>query len=491
MNATDTAVYGNSWFAAQADVGAERASLTHDADVDVCVIGGGLAGLTVAREVARSGWSVAVLEAKRIGWNASGRNCGFVAPGFAEDIRQIVERLGLDHARELWTLSEDGVEYVRATIRDADMPGVDPVDGWLNVSKSDDADAFVWLVTLLGQELGADIEGWPADRVRGVLDSPHYRHAIHFPKAFHINPLAYVLGLAATTEQAGVRIFENTPALQIDPAGVRKRIVTPQARLRAGHVVLAGNTHLGGLMPEISETLIPVSSFAAVSRPLGDRLSGVIRYTGAVTEARWTDYHYRIVDGDRLMWGGGLATWRDNPHAWTREFSQAIAATFPQLGDIGFDYAWSGTIGAPLHNMPQLGEVSPGLWLASGFGGHGLNTTAMAGVLLARAIHDNDDAWRLFSPFNLVWAGGVLGRSVMQGAYWASRVKDSVEARLKPRRAELHRRFKERRAAERVKLDTRVEPAAVHPAEPEPIQTQATADAMPVHAEEASAPRRE
>src|SRR5215470_5163762 len=129
MNATDTAVYGNSWFAAQAD-----------ADVDVCVVGGGLAGLTVAREVARSGWSVAVLEAKRIGWNASGRNCGFVAPGFAEDIRKIVERVGLDHARELWALSEHGVEYVRATIRDADMPGVDPVDGWLNVSKSDDAD---------------------------------------------------------------------------------------------------------------------------------------------------------------------------------------------------------------------------------------------------------------------------------------------------------------------------------------------------------------
>src|SRR5262249_59017122 len=103
------------------------------------------------------------------------------------------------------------------------------------------------------------------------------------------------------------------------------------------------------------------------------------------------------------MWGGGLATWRDNPHAWTREFRQAIATTFPRLGDVGFDYAWSGTIGAALHNMPQLGEISSGLWLASGFGSHGLNTTAMAGVLLARAIHDGDDAWRLFSPFNLVW----------------------------------------------------------------------------------------
>ena len=119
MNPTDLAVYGNSWYAGRNDAAPERASLTHDTDVDVCVIGGGLAGLTIAREVARSGWSVAVLEAKRVAWNASGRNCGFVVPGYAEDIRRIVERVGLDHARELWTLSEDGVEYMRATIRDA------------------------------------------------------------------------------------------------------------------------------------------------------------------------------------------------------------------------------------------------------------------------------------------------------------------------------------------------------------------------------------
>ena len=110
-------------------------------------------------------------------------------------------------------------------------------DGWLYVSKTDNGDEFIRLVGLLG-EFGCEIEGWPTERVRAVLHSERYFHAIHFPRAFHIHPLNYALGLALAAERDGARIFEHTPALSVDPAGVRKRIVTPAARLRADHVVL-------------------------------------------------------------------------------------------------------------------------------------------------------------------------------------------------------------------------------------------------------------
>src|SRR5947208_14298672 len=94
----------------------ERAPLSGHVDVEVCVVGAGLAGLTTAFELARRGWSVAVVEARRIAWNASGRNTGFVLPGFAQSIGAIVRRVGLDHAKALWALSEEGLEYVRTTI---------------------------------------------------------------------------------------------------------------------------------------------------------------------------------------------------------------------------------------------------------------------------------------------------------------------------------------------------------------------------------------
>ena len=158
------------WNDATRVASAQRPRLGFDLDTDVCVIGGGLAGLTVAREVARRGWAVAVLEANRIAWAASGRNTGFVLPGFSEDVDSMVERVGLDHAKQLWQLSEGGLDYVRRTIAETGMPGVNPVDGWLNISKTDNDDEIRTFVERM-RWIGVNIEMWPAERVRSVLPS--------------------------------------------------------------------------------------------------------------------------------------------------------------------------------------------------------------------------------------------------------------------------------------------------------------------------------
>ncbi|MEX0840812.1 MAG: FAD-binding oxidoreductase, partial [Xanthobacteraceae bacterium] len=194
------------WYAESMAPAPERARLTIDLDVDVCVIGAGLAGLTAAREIARRGWSVAVLERGRVASGASGRNCGFVLPGFAENIDRIIERVGLQQARALWALSERGVDYVRKTIRETKMPGVKPVDGWLNVAKFREDPTIETSVRLLREEFGAQAEAWSTDQVRDVLKSPFYHNAVHFPRAFHIHALNYALGLAAAAEEAGARI---------------------------------------------------------------------------------------------------------------------------------------------------------------------------------------------------------------------------------------------------------------------------------------------
>src|SRR5215469_9032518 len=433
MNAMVRPDVGASWYAQRADA-FERPQLTFDLDVDVCVIGGGLAGLTAAREVARRGWSVAVIEARRVAWSASGRNCGFVMPGFGADMLHMVERVGLDRARALWQLSEAGVEYVRAAIRDTGMPGVAPVPGWLDVSKVDNGDDLLAVVTLLGQEFGAEIEGWSTERVRATLKSELYFHAIHFPRAFHIDPLAYAYGLANAALAAGATIYEETPALAIDPTGVRKRVTTPSARVRAAHVVLAAGAHFAELAPGLAETVLPVTGYAAVTAPLGERLADAVAYAGAVSDSRLADFQYRIVGGDRLMWAGAGGIWPPGPARAAQGFKAAIARTFPQLGAVEIAHAWSGVMAFSVHGMPQIGEVIPGLWLANAFGGNGLNTSAMAGEVIAAAITERDDRWRLFLPYELVWAGGRLGRVVHQVGAWSLRKTEEVAASLARRR---------------------------------------------------------
>jgi gamma-glutamylputrescine oxidase len=436
---TDQSPWGATWYAATMVDAPQRAALAQDVDVDACVIGGGLAGLTTACELARRGWSVAVLEARRVAWNASGRNAGFVAPGFAERLEAIVERVGLRRAKELWALSTGGVDYVRATIRETEMPGVDPVHGRLTVRRTDDEEAVLRLVAMLRVDFGVAAEAWPTEQVREVLRTPLYYQAVHLPAAFHIHALNYALGLASAAERAGARIYEDSPAVALDVLGVRKRIETPNGRVRANHIVLAGGPHLGAVFPPIAGTVVPVASYIATTAPLGERLAAAIQYPGAVADTRRAGDYYRAI-GDRLMWGGRITT-RVAPPRWLPALMRRdIVRVYPQLADVHIEHAWSGAMSYAVHKMPQIGELSPGVWLAGAFGGHGLNTTAMAGELIARAIVERDDRWRLFSAYELVWAGGKIGPAAGQVLYWSMQVRDAVEERLSHRREAARRR---------------------------------------------------
>src|SRR5947208_5582333 len=276
-----------------------RSRLTFDLDVDICVVGAGVAGLTVALEAARLGASVAVLEGRHIGWNASGHQLGTVMPGYALPISEMIARVGFEDTRELWSLSKQGAELVRANASEDLIPGIAISEGVLEVSNVDVGDQLISRLQMLGEDFETDVEGWQVDRVRAELKTDRYFHGVYYPNAFQIDGRRYIHGLAALARRAGARIFEDTPVVSVDASGIRKRIVTPSARLRASHIVLAGNVHLGATLRRLSETLLPVWRYAAVTAPLGERLTEAITFKGSVTDADGID-HFRIVDGHRL-----------------------------------------------------------------------------------------------------------------------------------------------------------------------------------------------
>ena len=387
----------------------ERARLSFDLDVDICVVGAGLAGLTVALESARLGASVAVLEGRHVGWNASGHQLGTVMPSYGLPIGDLIARIGFEDTRELWSLSKQGAESVRANASEQLIPGIALSEGALEVSNVDVGDQLISRLQMLGEDFETEVEGWQVDRVRAELKTDHYFHGVYYPKAFQIDGRKYIHGLAALARRAGARIFEDTPVVSIDPSGIRKRIVTPSARLRASHIVLAGNIHLGAPLRRLSETLLPVWRYAAVTAPLGERLAEAITFRGSVADSDGID-HFRIVDGDRLMWASPETTWAARPARFAPAIARRIRTIFPQLGRVEIAEVWGGAVGQTVHGMPQIGQLRRGLWVASGFGRQGLNTSAMAGQLIARSILWGDERWRLFSPFELVWAGGPTGR---------------------------------------------------------------------------------
>jgi glycine/D-amino acid oxidase-like deaminating enzyme len=332
------------------------------------------------------------------------------------------------------------------------------VDNWRELRSK--AERLRWM--------GAEVEAWPLEQVRQQLVTDRYFGALHHPRGFHIHPLNYAYGMARAAEAAGARIFEETPAIELDPAGVRKRVQTPSAKVRAPHVVLAANVQLGNLMPRLGATVMPLTSYVMVTEPI-ENLADAVRYQGAVSEESRAGAQLRIIDGNRLQISGGLTAWPARPQLFARLLRRKVRRLFPQLGAVNAADLWSGTFGRTLHQMPQIGEVHPGVWISSGFGPHGLNTSALAGQLIGRGIVEADDTWRLFAPYELVWAGGKAFRAVAQAIHLGARPLAGMRAAWSRRRERSRRRSEQRAEKRRDKVAAAMAtgPAALQPARTE------------------------
>jgi gamma-glutamylputrescine oxidase len=454
----------------------QRPRLMQDVDAGVCIVGGGFAGLWTGRALARRGYDVVVLDAGTVAGAASGRNGGFVSAGYAERLHRIVDRVGLDQAKRLYALSREGIDIIGSMLAEG-IPGVEPVPGRLNVMRYDDEEGARRQADFLGENFNHELVVWRTERVRETLKSERYYQALHDGDAFSIHPLNLALALAAEIEKLGGRIFEHTFAIGADLDGVRKWISTEHGRVRAPAVVFCGSAFIGAGFPALARTILPVATHVCVTGPISERLKEAIRYPGGIADTRRAGDYYRVID-DRLLWGGRITTRARAPRGLKRQLARDIARIYPTLRGVEIEHAWSGVMGYAIHRMPQIGMLRPDVWVASAFGGHGLNTTAMAGELVASGLAEHDDRWRMFIPFGLVWAGGTLGRRMTQAVYWGMHIRDTIEEANSRRReraairravAEAARKLAEEEAAKEAARRAREEKKAQRKQEQEKL----------------------
>lgn len=423
MLATDHSA--ETWYEATVQRGPARTALTGATTTDVCVIGGGLAGLTTALELARRGVGVVLLEAKRLSWAASGRNGGFVSSGFAVGQEVIAKRVGEDEAIALFRLSSHGTEYVRREIASGD-PSIKMGDGWLSATRYDAGEQKAEEVRAHIAALGDLRLAHSVTETRALLDSPRYFQSTLDPLAFHMHPLRYALMLAAKAEAASVRIFENAAAVGVARKGSGYAVRTASGEVQAGQVVYCVNALDRTVHPTTGRAVLPVATYVAVTEPLTQT---AIRTHHAISDSRRAGNYYRLIDDGRILWGGAITTRVSEPKHLAEDMKRDMLSTFPQLGDPKIDYAWAGLMGYARHMMPLIGTDGKGQWWGTGFGGHGMNTTAMAGLVLSRAIAAKDDEYRRFAAFGPVWAGGPFGRAAVQLSYWSMQLRDLAEER--------------------------------------------------------------
>ncbi len=432
MNAPASQDYADVWYRRQiSDPQPVRPRLKGRIDTDICIIGGGLAGLTAAHELARAGRQVVLVDQHRVGWGASGRNGGFVSPGYAQGFDKIAARVGEAAAIDLHRMSIEGMEIVADNIRRLGIAGANPQPGILGAVRYDPGRALADRRDWLARTFGYEVDHLDRAALERHLTSPAYHQALHDRNAFHFDPLAYARGLARAAEADGARIHEATPATRIDRDGAGRVIRTPEGSIAAREVIVTTGGYTTGLVPAMRRAFLPIATYVMVTRADPGLIARAIHTSSAVGDDRRAGDYYRLVEGGRrILWGGKITTRTTEPRHLGRLLHRTMTATYPQLSDLGTEMVWSGLMSYARHLMPQIGRVESGLWHCTAFGGHGMNTTAIGGRVIAEGILGQSDRWRRFAPFGLDWTGGLAGMAAVQLTYWKLQAQDFWRERI-------------------------------------------------------------
>lgn len=386
------------------------APLVGQHSADVCIVGGGLAGLSTALGLVERGVkNVAVLEARQVGYGASGRNGGFVFGGYSLDCADLLKTLGASRARELYALTTDAGVILA---------------NWFDEPARLEAQRRLML-----ESFGVDWEPVAAEHLARQLKTRRYHGGLFERNAFHFHPLKYVLGVADAAAGAGVRIHEQSPVVHLQRDGAGFVLRTPQGAIDARHVVMAGGGYARNVYAKVERAVLPIATYVMATEPLGARLHDAIDTRAAVYDTRFAFDYYRPLPDTRILWGGRISVRDRAPEVIAQLLRRDLLKVYPQLHDVRVDYAWGGLMSYARHKMPQIGRTADGVWHAVGFGGHGMAPTTVSGELLAAAIAGERAVPEAFAAFGLTPAYGALGLAAAQLTYTAMQTRDVFAAR--------------------------------------------------------------
>ncbi|MBD9415209.1 FAD-binding oxidoreductase [Pseudomonas sp. PDM16] len=389
--------YPQSYYAASATPAPQRPSLQGETETDVCIIGAGYTGLSTALFLLENGFKVTVLEAAKVGFGASGRNGGQIVNSYSRDIDVIERSVGPKQAQLLGQMAFEGGRIIRERIAKYDIQ-CDLKDGGVFAANTPKHMKHLESQKKLWERYGhTQLELLDEKRIREVIDTNRYVGGMLDMSGGHIHPLNLALGEAAAVESLGGIIYEQSPAIQVE-RGANPVVHTPNGRVKAKFVVVAGNAYLGNLLPELASKSMPCGTQVITTEPLSDELAkSLLPQDYCVEDCNYLLDYYRLTSDKRLIFGGGVVYGARDPANIEAIIRPKMLKTFPQLRDVKIDFAWTGNFLLTLSRLPQVGRLGDNIYYSQGCSGHGVTYTHLAGKILAESLRGQAERFDAFA----------------------------------------------------------------------------------------------
>jgi gamma-glutamylputrescine oxidase len=424
-----------SYYAATTATGTPetRAALTGECRADVAVVGGGIAGCSAALHLAQRGYKVVLLEARFVGYGASGRSGGQLIFGLAPSQKALTAQVGRDDAHRLFVLSIEALDSTRALI---DTYGIacDYAANHVHVATKTRhvRELSEWADELHGEYGYESARLLNRDELQGHVRSELYLGGLLDSRSGHLHPLKYTQGLARAAEQEGVRIFENTQVLRYDGGSARGgtggvAVHSSRGVVHCEHLILCGNAYLDGVAPPLARRILGVGTYIVATEPLDPtRARALLPSNAAVADINWILDYFRLTADHRLLFGGRVSYSSMQPPHLTESMRKRLVRVFPALADVGVDYTWGGYLDITMSRAPDFGRLAPNVYYLQGFSGHGMALTGLAGKLVAEAVSGTAERFDVFAriPHRDFPGGPLLRRPSLVLAMLYYRLRD-------------------------------------------------------------------
>jgi glycine/D-amino acid oxidase-like deaminating enzyme len=360
-------------------------------DTDVCIIGGGFMGLSAALALAGRGTSVALIEAAEIGWGASGRNNGLVAPGLKRDPWQVRCKLGADRGERLLRYSGAAPDRVFELILEHGIDCDANRGGWIQAAHSRRAIKLIERRVREWQSLDVDAEMLAPSDFAGELGTDIYKGACRYAGGGSINPLAYAHGLAQAAWMAGALLHEQSPAMRIERQQGRWIVVSPYGVVVAEHLLCCTNAYNDSIQ-QLHGTVLPLRTAQVATRPLPhDVAAKILPGAAAASDTQRLLTSFRLTADRRLIMGGASATAGDEHPRLMRRLHQAASARFDGILPAHWEFGWSGYLALTQDHLPRIDKVDDNFLAGIGCNGRGIAMATAIGHTLAEIIEGLPD----------------------------------------------------------------------------------------------------